>query len=556
MATAICSKCGTRNLADQEECRRCHEPLIPAVADTGETIRGTPTSALLGNRWTVVGPMPGASNPNLLLGHDPSTNTRVVIKTLSDEGTSDGALRLRFVKDTRGLAALNHRNLAPILDVVETGERPAYIMARAEGSSLQKLVEQRGRLPVAIVIELAAQALDALGHMHEHGVIHRQVSSANLLIARGPGASPKVTLVGYNVAGTAHVAVLDAAGRGTLVGMRVNSGAGEAARSPYGAPELMHGVSSAQSDIFALGVCIVEAILGELPRALVKAPASFSLRETAASASLAELTPALCEVLESMLSVNPTKRPASAEEALSALERAQQGAPWAQMMRVGAGTFFRGSQPDHPHARDEEFPMSMVHVDTFFIDRTAVTALQFQAYLDASGLTPPQGWAEHNDVALRPLHPVVFVTWHEAQAYAKWAGKRLATEAEWEKSARGSDGRIYPWGGEDPGEEHAWFGGKDGPTDVGQYPQGQSPFGLLDMAGNAFEWVDDWFDRGSYKGSAQPNPKGPASGTKKVLRGGSFVHTAFALRCATRGRYAPDERRANHSFRCVWVMPG
>jgi len=244
----------------------------------------------------------------------------------------------------------------------------------------------------------------------------------------------------------------------------------------------------------------------------------------------------------------------------------------AVMVYVPSGEFIMGSND----GEDDEKPEHTVYLDAFYIDKLEVTNDQFAVFLNAESNQQEGGtaWFDVGGEYVRihqidgsweakagyGNHPLTEVTWYGARAYCAWAGKRLPTEAEWEKAARGTDARIYPWGNQVPDCSRANFrGGCLGNTGpVGSYPTGASPYGALDMVGNVQEWVSDWY--GSYNiDPPTRNPPGPDAGSYKVLRGSSWVDWRQGdIRAVSRDRAAPGDsgNDFNHfGLRCV-VSPG
>ena len=215
------------------------------------------------------------------------------------------------------------------------------------------------------------------------------------------------------------------------------------------------------------------------------------------------------------------------------------------MVYVPAGEFIMGSDPDVDPMTDEldELPQHKVFLDAYFIDKHEVSNADYTQFVEATGHRNSIFW--DNPKFNHPDQPVVGVTWGDVSAYAAWIGKRLPTEAEWEKAARGTDGRIWPWGNEfDPtkcnfDDERKFDGHLDGfamAAPVKSFEQGASPYGALNMVGNAAEWVADWFDMEYYAVSPAENPKGPpTSGMgKKSWRGASWFAGSEQMRCAFR----------------------
>lgn len=225
-----------------------------------------------------------------------------------------------------------------------------------------------------------------------------------------------------------------------------------------------------------------------------------------------------------------------------------------EMVLIPAGEFLMGSDPSVDRdaqdrdAQDNEQPQHALYLPDYHLAKTPVTNAQYAAFVQATFRQPTPGGEED--------HPVVNVSWHDAIAYCKWlaevTGKpyRLPSEAKWEKGARGTDGRIYPWGNRwDARKCNTREGGRDDTTPVGAYPQGASPYGLLDMAGNVWEWCQDWFSEDYYQRSPSENPPGPGEGILRVLRGGSWRNDQHGARCACRGRDGPGYRSNYIGFR-------
>lgn len=205
---------------------------------------------------------------------------------------------------------------------------------------------------------------------------------------------------------------------------------------------------------------------------------------------------------------------------------------------------------------EDEVPQHRVYLDSYYIDKFEVTTAQYRDFLAMSNRPPPKFW-EAVDLQVHGRRPVAGVTWYDAQAYCKAYGKRLPTEAEWEKAARGKDAREYPWGNERPSPQHANFDrccewkGYGTYTAVGTYQTGKSQYGAYDLAGNVWEWVADEYDPMYYRKSPERNPQGPDGNANKVERGGSWNYPAHELRAAWRGKDPPDKQDRDVGFRCA-----
>ncbi len=254
-----------------------------------------------------------------------------------------------------------------------------------------------------------------------------------------------------------------------------------------------------------------------------------------------------------------------------------------ELVRVPAGKFLMGSADSDKDAEINEKPQHTVSLDEYLIGKYDVTNAQFRVFVQATGYKTTaetvgvtytydgsnwvyrlgadwqHPWGQNSTLSGKDNHPVVCVSFYDAVAFSKWATQvtkrkvALPTEAQWEKAARGTDGRIYPWGNQPPDSSRLNFGENvRNTTEVGKYsPAGDSPYGAADMAGNMWQFTADWFHEEYYATSPANNPQGPALGQYRVLRGGSWGKNSDVSRAAFRSEDPPDYFTGRCGFRVV-----
>ena len=275
-------------------------------------------------------------------------------------------------------------------------------------------------------------------------------------------------------------------------------------------------------------------------------------------ASLLVLAPLLFELVRAPAPPATATRNPAQETTFAPGTTRRRPADGMLMVYVPAGDFVMGSP--ETEGEDQERPQRRVYLDAFWIDRTEVTNAQYRACMEAGVCDRPKCGQPAGFGA--PDQPVVCVSWNQAYTYCRWVGARLPSEAEWEKAARGVSGRRYPWGDQPPtcdlailSDESGLGCGRGSPWPVGSRPAGASPYGALDMAGNVWEWVADSYLSDYYSQAPQRNPPGPDFGIGHVVRGGSYLNLASALRSASRLGNPALNAYDSLGYRCAASSP-
>jgi serine/threonine-protein kinase len=579
-----------------ERCRRCEEELstkarfcpncgfpvavaYPGVATQDATVtepgqhtlppRLIAAGTRVTDRYMIDGVLGEGGMGVVYRANDLTRERSVAIKALHASLMGDSEIRRRFIREAQLMLGWNHRHVARVHEIIEHPDLLAFVMEYVEGPTLEEHAQRwNGKLPYDEIRGIFGGVLEAMQLAHAAGIIHRDLKPHNVLLRMEDEAVvPKI--VDFGIAkileGTTYTMT------GALLGTcRYMSP--EQAQSPQ---DVDH-----RSDIYSLGVTLYRCVTGRCPfegnNHFAVMMAHVSQPPEPPSAFRPHMPPALEQIILRALAKDRTERPQSCAEFRSALEAA--------LVDVTPSRVERDTEYPRIIIEDDDNEMRLIPagpfqlgahrrsviLDRYYIARYPVTNRQFQAFLETTGYKPNdaeahrflQHWRNGQCPPELVNHPVVFVSWTDARAYCRWAARRLPSEAEWEKAARGPDGNKYPWGREEPTAEHANFGqarakhyplgtGAGGTSPVDAFPRSASPYGIEGMAGNVFEWCEDVDDPGFYLHGPERNPRNtiqPGS-APCVIRGGSWRYDVRSLRTYARASFAPTFRLDTVGFR-------
>ena len=543
---------------------------------------------------------------------DTALQREVALKVLHPQLTTDPDFLEKFRNEARIVANLKSHHIVTIYDLDEADGRVFIAMEYMDGGSLKEKLESQGAYSFAETVRIFRQIGDGLNVAHRKGLVHRDIKPANILfdsegnaaisdfgLAKAVQNSSMVAMTSMGSVGTpayrapelwqgsqAPTIAIDIYSIGCILFEMLTGKVLFDGDTPEKiiTQHLITGPQLAQ-DFVIDGAGDVRALIASC---LMKDPAErFSAIESFLAALASppvqqkesakpaprrpkKATPAQVRTTEKKVpqvirQSSPKGRSATKLGIGSTMISEKDGMT---MVYVTAGEFLMGSRDDDPDADGDEKPQHTVYMDAYWIDQTPVTNAMFAKFLNEDGqkMDKEHPWFNihrFSDGRIEKKnglwqvddglehHPVVNVTWYGAQAYAQWAGKQLPSEAQWEKAARGTDGRTYPWGEGIDSSLANFEHPVRGTIPVGSFPTGASPYGALDMAGNVWEWVADWYRKDYYRISVRENPSGPDKRLYRVLRGGRLGSHEEGTRFAKRLRYEPDFTNFDVGFRCV-----
>lgn len=477
------------------------------------------------------------------------------IKILRADLGADDQYHARFIREARTIAQMRHPHIVQLYDFGQFHDTYYMVMEYIPGESLEtklKAARASGRLlPGAEVWSIIKQMGEALSYTHERGVIHRDIKPANVLLSQD-----------------GDIVVSDF-GVSKLLAGHGNTSTGTVTGTPtYMAPEQALGESiDHRADLYSMAIIVYEMLAGRVP---FEAPSLVTmiykhLHEPVPP--LRKFNPAVPPHVEAELLKALAKRPNDRHRSVAEFQHALSGTGSAARAELSPAFVERGKivvGPDgkeYVHipagevwlgsAHSSDAPRRLVYLDGFYISRYPVTNAEYHTFVEQTHYLPPQHWHEGVYASWKANEPIVYVNWHDAAAYCRWAEGRLPTAAEWEKAARGTDERRYPWGNTfDPTRCNSREGDRNTASPVGKFsPAGDSPYGVGDMAGNVWEWALDWYAPIPSDPPPAHNPMGPEAGKTKVIRGGSYNNKQSLVTCYTHDHAPPNTHAVNHGFR-------